>query len=319
MLRQGGLLVARPNDIFFLKRNEVPEALFDYYHVVGASAPGRAGPAYWPPRSSAARGIIDALSAVDAAAGARRPAGGHHRAVHRHALGHHLGQRRSVARRRRERRTARSRASRPRPASPRARRASSSRADQIGEVQEGEILVAPLTAPSWAPIFGKIAATVTDIGGMMSHAAIVCREYGLPAVTGTGFATVDDQDRPAHPGRRQRRHRHHPRLTARGTVGRDVDCPPDGPRTDASHGTHVGEERDADRRTERRADPGRTRHADGRAAAPLLVPDRVRAGLRRRSRPRPCGCSARTGRLYKTPSRPVRHRRRGAARTGAPR
>ncbi len=61
--------------------------------------------------------------------------------------------------------------------------------DQINEVQEGEILVAPLTAPSWAPIFGKIKATVTDVGGMMSHAAIVCREYGLPAVTGTGFAT----------------------------------------------------------------------------------------------------------------------------------
>ncbi|MFM8350156.1 MAG: PEP-utilizing enzyme, partial [Actinomycetales bacterium] len=64
-------------------------------------------------------------------------------------------------------------------------------ADQIGEIQQGEILVAPLTAPSWAPIFGKIQATVTDTGGMMSHAAIVCREYGLPAVTGTGFATAN--------------------------------------------------------------------------------------------------------------------------------
>ncbi|WP_107704758.1 PEP-utilizing enzyme [Nocardioides allogilvus] len=62
-------------------------------------------------------------------------------------------------------------------------------ADQIGEIQEGEILVAPLTAPSWAPVFGKIKATVTDVGGMMSHAAIVCREYGLPAVTGTAFGT----------------------------------------------------------------------------------------------------------------------------------
>jgi pyruvate,water dikinase len=62
-------------------------------------------------------------------------------------------------------------------------------ADQIGEVREGEILVAPLTAPSWAPIFGKIGATVTDVGGMMAHAAIVCREYGLPAVTGTAFGT----------------------------------------------------------------------------------------------------------------------------------
>jgi len=55
--------------------------------------------------------------------------------------------------------------------------------------REGEVLVAPLTAPSWAPVFGKIAATVTDVGGIMSHAAIVCREYGLPAVTGTAFGT----------------------------------------------------------------------------------------------------------------------------------
>jgi pyruvate,water dikinase len=64
-----------------------------------------------------------------------------------------------------------------------------SSADQIGEIEDGEILVAPLTAPSWAPVFGKIKATVTDVGGMMSHAAIVCREYGLPAVTGTAFGT----------------------------------------------------------------------------------------------------------------------------------
>ena len=52
------------------------------------------------------------------------------------------------------------------------------------------MLVARITAPSWGPVFGRIAATVTDIGGMMSHAAIVCREYGLPAVTGVGSATT---------------------------------------------------------------------------------------------------------------------------------
>ncbi|MCC0078981.1 MAG: hypothetical protein H6899_03285 [Rhodobacter sp.] len=61
--------------------------------------------------------------------------------------------------------------------------------DQLSELQKGEILVTPVTAPSWAPVFGKIGAAVTDIGGMMSHAAIVCREYGLPAVTGTGNAS----------------------------------------------------------------------------------------------------------------------------------
>ena len=44
--------------------------------------------------------------------------------------------------------------------------------------------------PAWAPIFAAITATVTDIGGVMSHAAIVCREYGLPAVVGTGRATA---------------------------------------------------------------------------------------------------------------------------------
>ena len=60
---------------------------------------------------------------------------------------------------------------------------------QLGEVQPGEVLVCPITAPSWAPLFSRIAAAVSDIGGIMSHAAIVSREYGLPAVVGTGFGT----------------------------------------------------------------------------------------------------------------------------------
>jgi pyruvate, water dikinase len=61
--------------------------------------------------------------------------------------------------------------------------------DEISLVREGEILVCGSTSPAWAPIFSKIKATVTDVGGVMSHAAIVCREYGLPAVVGTGRAT----------------------------------------------------------------------------------------------------------------------------------
>jgi pyruvate,water dikinase len=63
-------------------------------------------------------------------------------------------------------------------------------ADDLGSIQPGEILVSRITAPSWGPVFSQISAVVTDIGGMMSHAAIVCREYGLPAVTGTGSATT---------------------------------------------------------------------------------------------------------------------------------
>ncbi len=61
--------------------------------------------------------------------------------------------------------------------------------NEIGTVQQGEVLVCPVTAPSWAPVFPKISAAVSDIGGMMSHAAIIAREYGLPAVVGTGHAT----------------------------------------------------------------------------------------------------------------------------------
>jgi pyruvate,water dikinase len=61
--------------------------------------------------------------------------------------------------------------------------------DQLDQVELGEILVCPITAPSWAPVFAKIAGAVSDVGGIMSHAAIVSREYGLPAVVGTGFGT----------------------------------------------------------------------------------------------------------------------------------
>jgi pyruvate,water dikinase len=61
--------------------------------------------------------------------------------------------------------------------------------NELSDVREGEILVCTITSPAWAPIFSKIKAAVTDIGGVMSHAAIVCREYGMPAVVGTGRAT----------------------------------------------------------------------------------------------------------------------------------
>ncbi|MGZ4414317.1 MAG: PEP-utilizing enzyme [Gaiellaceae bacterium] len=62
--------------------------------------------------------------------------------------------------------------------------------NDLADVLDGEILVCGSTSPAWAPIFSKIKATVTDVGGVMSHAAIVCREYGLPAVVGTGRATT---------------------------------------------------------------------------------------------------------------------------------
>ena len=57
--------------------------------------------------------------------------------------------------------------------------------EEISRLKPGDILVCQVTNPTWAPIFQKIAGAVSDIGGSMSHAAIVAREYGLPAVVGT--------------------------------------------------------------------------------------------------------------------------------------
>jgi len=56
-------------------------------------------------------------------------------------------------------------------------------------MKTGEVLVAPLTTPAWTPLFARAAAVVTDIGGPLSHGSIVAREYGIPAVLGTGEAT----------------------------------------------------------------------------------------------------------------------------------
>ena len=50
-------------------------------------------------------------------------------------------------------------------------------------------MVAGITTPAWTPLFPLAAAVVTDIGGPLSHGSIVAREYGIPAVMGTGVAT----------------------------------------------------------------------------------------------------------------------------------
>jgi pyruvate,water dikinase len=55
--------------------------------------------------------------------------------------------------------------------------------------QPGEVLVAQSTAPAWTPLFGRAAAVVTDGGTLAAHASLVAREYGIPAVVGTGQAT----------------------------------------------------------------------------------------------------------------------------------
>jgi rifampicin phosphotransferase len=57
------------------------------------------------------------------------------------------------------------------------------------QMRPGEILVATNTTPAWTPLFAMASAIVTDIGGPLSHGSIVAREYGIPAVLGTGVAT----------------------------------------------------------------------------------------------------------------------------------
>ncbi|HWM57199.1 MAG TPA: PEP-utilizing enzyme [Pseudonocardia sp.] len=62
--------------------------------------------------------------------------------------------------------------------------------DELHRLAPGEILVCESTSPNWTPAFGRIAAAVCDGGGMLSHAAIVGREYGVPTVTAVGVGTV---------------------------------------------------------------------------------------------------------------------------------
>ena len=66
--------------------------------------------------------------------------------------------------------------------------------EEFSSVQSGEILVAPWTGTAWTPLFLKIAGVVTDTGGMLTHAAIAAREYGIPAVVGTWNATNSIRD-----------------------------------------------------------------------------------------------------------------------------
>ncbi len=61
---------------------------------------------------------------------------------------------------------------------------------EISKVEKGDILVAPMTSPDYVPAMKKAAAIVTDQGGQTSHAAIVSRELGIPAVVGTNDATT---------------------------------------------------------------------------------------------------------------------------------
>ena len=62
------------------------------------------------------------------------------------------------------------------------------------DLEEGDILVTTFTDPSWTPLFVSIKGLVTEVGGRMTHGAVIAREYGLPAVVGVEKATKLIQD-----------------------------------------------------------------------------------------------------------------------------
>ena len=62
-------------------------------------------------------------------------------------------------------------------------------ADDFHKMEPGSVLVCPYTTPAWTQLFPQASGLVTDIGGVLGHGSIVAREYGIPAVMGTGAAT----------------------------------------------------------------------------------------------------------------------------------
>jgi phosphohistidine swiveling domain-containing protein len=62
-------------------------------------------------------------------------------------------------------------------------------AQDFARIGAGDVLVCPTTTPAWTPLFSSIAALIADTGGILCHAAVIAREYGLPAVVGADVAT----------------------------------------------------------------------------------------------------------------------------------
>lgn len=174
-------------DMFYLRRDEIEVAIADYSNGWAVGVPAT-GPDYWPEEIARRKAIVEALSSARPQPALGRPPevitepftimlwG-----ITSERLEGWLGGAQGSGR-------ITGMAASPGQVEGRARVILD--ASGLSEFQDGEILVTQVTAPSWAPVFARLRATVTDIGGMMSHAAIVCREYGLPAVTGTGNATA---------------------------------------------------------------------------------------------------------------------------------
>jgi pyruvate,water dikinase len=193
-VREFGKLLARnefledAEDVFYLQRHEVSDALVDLRLAWAAGSTGR-GPGYWPPIVAERKRIMEAMRAWSPppALGAVPEAISEPLTIMLWGITTERVQEWAAAEGNGDGSLS-GFAGSPGVVEGTARVILDVR--DIGDLEEGEILVAPVTSPSWTPVFGKVAATVSDIGGIMSHAAIVAREYGMPAVVGTGNATA---------------------------------------------------------------------------------------------------------------------------------
>ena len=188
----GGVFVAHgffadAEDIFFLRRTEIHDALYDLC-IGWATTTDARGPTYWPEIVARRRAIYERLRTWTPPPALGRPPTEITEpltimlwGITQEVVDEWLGDSGE------ETATLRGVAASGGIVRGRARVVTT--ADDLHAVETGEILVCRITAPSWAPVFSKIAAAVSDIGGIMAHTAIVSREYGLPAVVGTGFAT----------------------------------------------------------------------------------------------------------------------------------
>jgi pyruvate,water dikinase len=185
----GSRFLGSVEDMFYLNRWEVPQALFESVSSWASVTPSRGANGYWQRHVDKRKGIVEALrgwtpppALGPAPAEQNDPimlmlygltaehiqtwlGAGDGNANELHGVAASAGRVTGTAR------VVRS-------------------VNELAQVQEGEILVCPLTEPSWSPIFATIKAAVSDIGGIMSHSAIISREYGLPAVVGTGSGTT---------------------------------------------------------------------------------------------------------------------------------
>jgi pyruvate,water dikinase len=183
----GGFIADR-EDIFFLHRNEIYSALYDL--IIGwATGTEARGVTYWPKEVERRRGIRERLStwAPPPALGSppevvTEPLTVMLWGITQETVAEWLGGGEDS-----DSKELRGVAASPGKVTGRARVITDP--GQLHDIETDEILVCRVTAPSWAPVFSRIQAAVSDVGGIMAHTAIVSREYGLPAVVGTGFGT----------------------------------------------------------------------------------------------------------------------------------